>query len=482
MPNSIQLMPSHSFSPRVDAALPPVTGSVHRGPAAPTSLTSLSIVVIVTIAIARSQNPTGRSLPQTRTVGPRVYTAPPPAPGLKRSGGPILRSKTTGEQNESFVALRWPQESQASPPRSPVDEGSNVPELAHAEPSMRPSTGQDEPNLQHCIGDHRQCSPDDGGGYSLEDSVARHGQDDDAAQPPHKRRGVRSPPPRQTTPELQTRLHRAGQARRRTIQRLKPRRSQCPSDVPEDQGQQREGGSVAPPQAQEVRANAELSMPPPASQVGVKRQRDLGRLRYGSTDDGEDYCPSVCSDTEHSEDEALRPPRRKRRRATAATHTAGGTAPQQPTRPYRGDSSREAQRPSRRPRRQSTLQRDAEADRIPAATFDEWPLENAVLQRVTMDGSPPTFMLQFTWGLCVEHGAGHRETESRGAISSAERRWPARQKSKGITKDKDKPTSTSNRARYTPADDAKILRLKGQGFLGPRSRRSSRGVVLGLFS
>ncbi len=30
-------------------------------------------------------------------------------------------------------------------------------------------------------------------------------------------------------------------------------------------------------------------------------------------------------------------------------------------------------------------------------------------------------------------------------------------------KDKGKPTSTSNRARYTPVDDAKILRLKGQG-------------------
>jgi len=82
-------MPSYAFCPRVDAALPPVTGSVHRGPAAPTSL------VIVTIAIARSQNSTGRSLPQTRTVGTKVHTAPPPAPGLKRSGGSILRSKTT---------------------------------------------------------------------------------------------------------------------------------------------------------------------------------------------------------------------------------------------------------------------------------------------------------------------------------------------------------------------------------------------------
>ena len=123
------------------------------------------------------------------------------------------------------------------------------------------------------------------------------------------------------------------------------------SDVPDDRGKQYEDGSVVPPQAQEVRANAEPSMQPPASHVGVKRQRDLGRRRHHDADDGEDYCPGVYSDTEHSEDDAVRPPRRKRRRASAATHTAGGTAPQQQTRPYRGDSSpREARRPSRRPK------------------------------------------------------------------------------------------------------------------------------------
>ena len=331
-------------------------------------------------------------------------------------------------------------------PRLPV-EGSNVLEPAHAEPSMQPSASPDQAN-----------SPSDGGSCSpIADSVVEHGQDDDVAQPPCKRRRMRnsSPTTCRTTPEPQTRLHHVGQARRRTIQRPKPRRSQCPSDVPEDQGQQRKAGSVAPPQAQEVQ--------PLASQVGTKRQRNLSRHRYYSTDDGEDSSPNVCSDTEHSEYEAVRPPRRKRRRASVATHAAGGTAPQQLARLYRGDSSREARRPTRRPRRQSTLERDTEADRTPAATFDEWPLENAVLRRVTMDGSPPTFMLQFTWGgPCAEHGAGHRGTESRGAISSAERRRPARQ-SNGVTKDKGKPTSTSNRARYTPADDAKILRLKGQG-------------------
>lgn len=183
----------------------------------------------------------------------------------------------------------------------------------------------------------------------------------------------------------------------------------------------------------------------------------------------------MCSDTEHSEDEALRPPRRKRRRASAATHTAGGTAPQQRARPDYSDSSREARRPpSRRPRRQRsathlslsrepTLERDTETDRTPAVTFEEWPLGNAVLKRGIMDDSTHTFMLQFTWGPCAEHGAGHRGAESRGAISSAKRRWPAGQKGEGTTKDKAKPTSTSRRARYTPADDAKILKLMGQG-------------------
>lgn len=154
----------------------------------------------------------------------------------------------------------------------------------------------------------------------------------------------------------------------------------------------------------------------------------------------------MCSDTEHSEYEAVRPPRRKRLRASAATHTARGTAPQQQVRPFRGASSREARRPTRRPRRQSTLERDTEADRTPATTFDEWPLKNAVLQRVTIDGSPPTFVIQFSWGgPYAEHGAGHRGTESQDAISSTERRRPTRQKSNGVTKDKGKPTSTSNR-------------------------------------
>ena len=111
----------------------------------------------------------------------------------------------------------------------------------------------------------------------------------------------------------------------------------------------------------------------------------------------------------------------------------------------------------------SASEREGEADEAPDAKFEEWPLGNAVLKRVTVDGAPATFMLQFTWGPCAEHGAGHRGTENQAAVSSAKRHRSAGQKSKRSTKDEDKPTSTSKRARYTPADDAKIRQLKEQG-------------------
>jgi hypothetical protein len=95
------------------------------------------------------------------------------------------------------------------------------------------------------------------------------------------------------------------------------------------------------------------------------------------------------------------------------------------------------------------------------AASGEWPLRDAVLERVTMDGSPPTFKVQFTWDPCAEHGVGYCGMENQG--TNVKRYRPARQKSNRTTKHKGKPASTSRRARYTPADDATILRLKGQG-------------------
>ena len=52
-------------------------------------------------------------------------------------------------------------------------------------------------------------------------------------------------------------------------------------------------------------------------------------------------------------------------------------------------------------------------------------------------------MVQFTWGLYADHGAGYHRTENRGIVSSAKRYRLAKPRSKGSRKDEDKPTSTS---------------------------------------
>lgn len=120
-------------------------------------------------------------------------------------------------------------------------------------------------------------------------------------------------------------------------------------------------------------------------------------------------------------------------KANNSAATAGGTASQPQTCPYRGDSSSsEARRSGRRPGRQgkrgaahppssreSTLERDAETDRAPATKFDQWPLRNVVLKRITMAGLPSTFVLEFDWDLCAGRGAGCYGTDNRGTVSSA---------------------------------------------------------------
>lgn len=173
----------------------------------------------------RSQSPhsTASSLASSPTSSP----ASNPGVETQQWSDPLVQDNGR-EQNEGVVVLSRAQEIRASMPRLPV-EGSNVPEQAHAEPSIQPSASPDQANGPS---DRGSCSP-------LEDSVAEHGQDDDFAQPPCKRRRTRSSSPTtcRTTPEPQTRRHHAGQTRRRTIQHLKPRQSQCPSDVPKDQRQ-----------------------------------------------------------------------------------------------------------------------------------------------------------------------------------------------------------------------------------------------------
>src|SRR5690348_4275305 len=65
--------------------------------------------------------------------------------------------------------------------------------------------------------------------------------------------------------------------------------------------------------------------------------------------------------------------------------------------------------------------------------------------------------------LCLENGVGYRVTEDQGAVIPDKRHRLARQASKRSTEGEDKPISTSESARYTPANDMKISLLKKQG-------------------
>ncbi|RYP91653.1 hypothetical protein DL770_002219 [Monosporascus sp. CRB-9-2] len=204
--------------------------------------------------------------------------------------------------------------------------------------------------------------------------------------------------------------------------------------VPDDRGEQNKEGSIVPPQAQESRAsiprlsddesnnerklaNAEPSIQLSASQDRVNLQHNIGRRQHCDVDDGEDYCPVVGSDTEHSKDnDGARPPRRKRRRISTSAPTTGGAALKRQTRLHCTSSrSRQAQEPSQRPKRRRSQRSipnppssegatlGKESVKAPVAKFEEWPLDDVVLKRVTVDGMT-TFQLQFGWHACTNHG------------------------------------------------------------------------------
>ncbi|KAK4149038.1 hypothetical protein C8A00DRAFT_19234, partial [Chaetomidium leptoderma] len=116
--------------------------------------------------------------------------------------------------------------------------------------------------------------------------------------------------------------------------------------VPDDRGELEKGGPVVPPPAQKTRASIprlsdnEPSMQLSTSQNQVNLRRHISRRLQCNTDDGQNDYPMVGSDAEHSEkDDVAQPLPRKRRRVSTMSLATGGTASQQQTRPYCGDSS-----------------------------------------------------------------------------------------------------------------------------------------------
>jgi hypothetical protein len=87
----------------------------------------------------------------------------------------------------------------------------------------------------------------------------------------------------------------------------------------------------------------------------------------------------------------------------------------------------------------------------PTAKFEEWPLGQAVLKRITIDGAV-TFQLEFKWEPCTNERSGMRTVSHRVA--------PPRPKARSATT---KGKRGSARSNFTPEEDNLIITLKDRG-------------------
>ena len=83
------------------------------------------------------------------------------------------------------------------------------------------------------------------------------------------------------------------------------------------------------------------------------------------------------------------------------------------------------------------------------AKFEEWPLEDVVLKRVTANGLA-AFQLQFAWDSCANHRRKDPTTRRLQNQSPVKRRPSTK---RGV----------STRARFTPEEDNLLVELKNQG-------------------
>ncbi|KAG5803242.1 hypothetical protein H9Q74_013062 [Fusarium xylarioides] len=90
------------------------------------------------------------------------------------------------------------------------------------------------------------------------------------------------------------------------------------------------------------------------------------------------------------------------------------------------------------------------------AKFEQWQVKNAVLKRITENGSA-TFQLQFDWSPCLEHGHASNAGQSCVALPSLR------------TISKTKRRASATRAHYTTQEDDLLLELKeGKGLTWPQ--------------
>ena len=226
--------------------------------------------------------------------------------------------------------------------------------------------------------------------------------------------------------------------------------------VPDVGGEQGVEISVVPPQVQESRAGMLIlssdetgneyelaNTEPSAGQERVNLRHNIGRRRRRRDTNDEECSPIVGSDDKQGKDEdAVQPPRGKRRRVNTSAPTTR-TAPKrqahlrytnlslqaQQSPPTQGPKRRQSQRISK-PQSSGASALEEETLGAAFASFEEWPLE-AVLKRVLVGGAAK-FQVEFTWNPCTNHGRNDHtpETQRRksraGRASSTGRALPSR--------------------------------------------------------
>ncbi|KAH7129613.1 hypothetical protein B0J13DRAFT_139736 [Dactylonectria estremocensis] len=192
-----------------------------------------------------------------------------------------------------------------------------------------------------------------------------------------------------------------------------------------------------------------------SSDAGNESQGSESHLDRASLRRDKDYCPSHTEAEEMSleggepngEDQCPR----KRRKVSRPSASLLRDAAARVERPRRG-------RPSLRSRGKITQasgilspassQATSDETEVTAvlASFEEWPLENASLKRITENGKT-TFQVQFDWTPCTKHGHASSIVQDRVDLPST----PTRSRAKRVS---------APRAKYTPQEDDLLIKLK----------------------
>ncbi|KAH6986798.1 hypothetical protein EDB80DRAFT_511541, partial [Ilyonectria destructans] len=190
-----------------------------------------------------------------------------------------------------------------------------------------------------------------------------------------------------------------------------------------------------------------------SSGAGGESEGSESHLDRASLRRDKDYCPSHTEAEEmglegnesNGEDQCPR----KRRKVSRSSASLLRDAAASVERPRRG-------RPSLRSRGKNTqvigilspapsqVTSDETEVRAVLASFEEWPLENASLKRITENGKT-TFQLQFDWTPCAK--PGHASSAVRDRVDSPSTRTRGK-------------LGLALRAKYTPQEDDLLIELK----------------------